>query len=38
VEVTTHAGDRQRIDVFVRVLPIGRAAVLDVGPFTLDLG
>lgn len=38
VEVSPHPGDRNRIDVFVQVLPIGRSAVLDVGPFSLDLG
>ncbi len=37
VTVSEHPGERQRIDLFIRVQPIGRGSVLDVGPFTLDL-
>ena len=38
VTVDDHPGDRHRIDLFVQVRPIGESAVVDVGPFTLDLG
>ena len=38
VTVTDHAGDRHRIDIGIRVRPIDEQAVVDLGPFTLDLG
>ena len=38
VAVTPHAGRRDCIDILLRVQPIGAAAVLDLGPFTLELG
>lgn len=37
VSVSEHPGDRQRIDLFIQVQPIGSSSVLDIGPFTLDL-
>jgi hypothetical protein len=37
VTVSEHPGDRQRIDLFIQVQPIGSSSVLDIGPFTLDL-
>ena len=37
VKVSAHPGERQRIDLFIQVQPIGSSSVLDVGPFTLDL-
>jgi phage baseplate assembly protein W len=38
VAVADHPGDRHRIDIAIRVRPIEDSAVLDLGPFTLDLG
>jgi phage baseplate assembly protein W len=38
VEVGDHAGDRHRIDLFIQIRPIDDSRVVDVGPFTLDLG
>jgi phage baseplate assembly protein W len=37
VDVALHPGDRNRINIFIQVLPIGRSTVLDLGPFALDL-
>lgn len=36
--VTPHPVRRDRIDIQLRVQPIGAAAVLDLGPFALELG
>ncbi len=38
VAVADHPSDRHRIDIAIRVRPIEDSAVLDLGPFTLDLG
>ena len=38
VAVVDHPGERHRIDIAIRVRPIEDGAVLDLGPFTLDLG
>lgn len=38
LEVGDHPGDRHRINIFLQVKPIGDSAVIDLGPFTLDLG
>ena len=37
VTVTPHPGDRNRINISIRLLPIGQSDVLDIGPLTLDL-
>lgn len=37
-QVTPHPVHRDRFDVELRVQPIGASAVLDLGPFTLELG
>lgn len=37
VEVTPHPGDRHRINIALQVQPIGKTAVLDLGPITLEL-
>jgi len=37
VDVTTVPGQRQLIRIFLRVLPIGAQAVIDLGPFTIAL-
>jgi phage baseplate assembly protein W len=37
-QVTPHTVRRDRFDVRLRVQPIGAAAVLDLGPFALELG
>lgn len=37
-QVTPHPVRRDRFDVQLRVQPIGTAAVLDLGPFALELG
>jgi phage baseplate assembly protein W len=38
VAVADHAGERHRIDIEIQVRAIGDSAVIDLGPFTLDLG
>ena len=38
VTVDDHPGDRHRVDIFIQVRPIDDSRVIDVGPFTLDLG
>jgi phage baseplate assembly protein W len=38
VTVTPVAGQRDRFDILIRVRPVGDAAVVAVGPFTLELG
>lgn len=38
VEVTDNPGHRHRIDIFIQVRPIDDSEVVDVGPFSLDLG
>ena len=38
VTVTDQPGERHQINIFVQVLPIGDSQVVDLGPFTLDLG
>jgi phage baseplate assembly protein W len=38
VTVSNAPGDRHRIDIAIRVRPIHASAVIDLGPFTLDLG
>jgi phage baseplate assembly protein W len=37
VEVTPAAGERNLIQIFLRVLPIESQTVIDLGPFTIDL-
>jgi len=38
VAVADHPGGRHRIDIEIQVRAIGDSAVIDLGPFTLDLG
>jgi phage baseplate assembly protein W len=38
VTVTPVAGQRDRFDILIRVRPVGDAAVVAIGPFTLELG
>lgn len=40
IEVTVgdQPGDRHRINIFIRVRPIDDSRIVDLGPFTLDLG
>ena len=37
VAVNDQPGDRHRINIFIRVLPIDDSDIVDLGPFTLDL-
>lgn len=38
VAVVDHPGERHRIDIEIQVRAIGDSAVIDLGPFALDLG
>jgi phage baseplate assembly protein W len=38
VTVSDQPGDRHRINIFIQVRPINDSSVVDLGPFTLDLG
>lgn len=37
VEVSDQPGDRHRINIFIQVKPIDDSAIVDLGPFSLDL-
>lgn len=37
VEVRPHPGTRHRLDIAITVKPIGEQAVLELGPFTIEL-
>lgn len=38
VTVNDQPGDRHRINIFIQMKPIDDSPVIDLGPFTLDLG
>ncbi len=38
VTVSDMPGDRHRINIFIQVKPIDDSRIIDLGPFTLDLG
>lgn len=38
VDVEDQPGDRFRINIFIQVKPVNDSNIIDLGPFTLDLG
>lgn len=38
VKVSDQPGDRFRINIFIQIKPINDSRIIDLGPFTLDLG